>query len=154
MKVREIMSSLDASVSPDSPVSEVARLLIERHLSGIPVVKGNKLAGLITQRDVVTKHAHVHLPVFIGLIGYVAPFELPGSRDEVERALAVTAGQLMDTDPVTADVGDDVDDVATLMVDKDVDPIPVMDDGVLVGTISMADIIRLVLVEEGDGSGG
>lgn len=154
MKVREIMSSLEATVGPDSPVAEVARILIDRHLSGVPVVVGNELVGMVTQRDVVTKHAHVHLPIFVGLLGYIAPLELPGSREEVERALAVTAGELMETDVVTVDGDDDVDDVATIMVDKDVDPIPVMDRGTLVGTISMADIIRLVLVEEGDGSGG
>jgi CBS domain-containing protein len=43
-----------------------------------------------------------------------------------------------------------VDDAATLMVDKDIDPIPVLDHGRLVGTISTDDIIRLVLIEEGD----
>lgn len=154
MKVREIMSPLDATVGPDSPVAEVARVLIDRHLSGVPVVEGRLLAGMVTLRDVVTKHAHVHLPVFVGLLGYVAPFQLPGSREEVERVLAVTAGELMETDVATVDADADVDDVATLMVDKDVDPIVVMENGSLVGTISMADIIRLVLVEEADGSVG
>jgi predicted transcriptional regulator len=90
------------------------------------------------------------LPVFVGLLGYVAPFELPGSREEVERALAVTVRDLMDDDVVTIDAGASVDDAATLMVDKDIDPIPVLDHGRLVGTISTDDMIRLVLIEEGD----
>jgi CBS domain-containing protein len=118
------------------------------------VVEGEALVGLITRRDVVTKHAHIHLPVFIGLLGYVAPLELPGSREEVARALAVTASELMETDVVTIEPDAEVDDAATLMVDKDADPIPVVENGRLIGIITMADIIRLVLVEEGDGSNG
>ena len=56
----------------------------------------------------------------------------------------------METDVVTIDAGADVDDAASLMVDKGIDPIPVLDHGQLAGMISMGDIIRLVLTEEGD----
>jgi CBS domain-containing protein len=151
MNVQEVMSPVQVSIGPEAPVAEAARLLLHHHLNGIPVVdRSNRLLGLVTRRDVVAKHAHVHLPVFVGLLGYVAPFELPGSREEVERALAVTVRDLMDDDLVTIDAGASVDDAATLMVDKDIDPIPVLDHGRLVGTISTDDIIRLVLIEEGD----
>jgi CBS domain-containing protein len=154
MKVRDVMSPLQVAVGPDARVAQVARLLLDRNLTGVPVVEGEALVGLITRRDVVTKHAHIHLPVFIGLLGYVAPLELPGSREEVARALAVTASELMETDVVTIEPDAEVDDAATLMVDKDADPIPVVENGRLIGIITMADIIRLVLVEEGDGSNG
>lgn len=154
MNVEDVMSPIRHSVTPDTPVADVARVLLEHHLAGVPVLAGGALVGLITQRDVVTKHAHVHLPVFVGLLGYVAPFEFPGSREEVERALAVKAEELMETDVATIDADADVDDAATMMVDKDADPIPVLRNGQLVGIVSMADIIRLVLVEEADGSSG
>jgi CBS domain-containing protein len=154
MKVRDVMSPLQVAVGPDARVAQVARLLLDRNLTGVAVVEGEALVGLITRRDVVTKHAHIHLPVFIGLLGYVAPLELPGSREEVARALAVTASELMETDVVTIEPDAEVDDAATLMVDKDADPIPVVENGRLIGIITMADIIRLVLVEEGDGSNG
>jgi CBS domain-containing protein len=118
----------------------------------LTVIDDGTLVGIVTRRDVVTKHAHAHLPVFIGLVGYVMPFELPGSREEVERVLAVTVRDLMEADVVTVNVDAEVDDAATLMVEHDVDPVPVMDNGRVVGVISMADIIRLVIIEEGDGT--
>lgn len=152
MNVRELMSPVQVSVTPDTTVAEAARLLLDYNLSGIPVIDDGTLVGIVTRRDVVTKHAHAHLPIFVGLLGYVAPFELPGSREEVERVLAVTVRDLMEDDVVTIGADADVDDAATLMADRDVDPLPVMEDGHLIGIISMADIVRLVVVEEGDGS--
>jgi CBS domain-containing protein len=153
MNVRDLMSPPDVTVTPDTPVAEAARLLLDSSLPGIPVVENGRLVGVVTRRDVVTKHAHVHLPVFIGLLGYVAPFELPGTREEMQRVLAVTVRDLMGTDVKTIEAAASVDDAATLMVEHAVDPIPVLDNGALVGVISMGDIIRLVLVEEGDGAG-
>lgn len=150
MIVRDVMGPLQASVAANASVADVARVLLDNKVNGVPVVSGTALVGLVTRRDVVSKHAHVHLPVYVGLLGYVAPFELPGSRDDVEKALAVTAAELMETDVVTIDAGADVDDAASLMVDKGIDPIPVLDHGQLAGMISMGDIIRLVLTEEGD----
>lgn len=150
MNVRELMSPVEVSVAPDTSVPEAARLLLDRNVFGIPVIDGDKLVGIVTRRDVVTKHAHAHLPVYIALGGYVAPFELPGSREEVERVLAVKVRDLMDDEVVTVDSDASVDDAATLMADHDVDPVPVMENDRVIGIISMADIIRLVLAEEGD----
>jgi CBS domain-containing protein len=152
MNVRELMSPVEIFVSPDATVAEAARLLLDRNLFGMPVIEDGKLIGIVTRRDVVTKHAHAHLPIFIGLLGYVAPFELPGSREEVEHVLAVTVRDLMDDEVVTVNADADIDDVATLMADRSVDPIPVMERGRVIGIVSMADIVRLVLAEEGDGT--
>lgn len=155
MNVREIMATPELTVRRETSVTEAARLLLDRHLSGVPVVdEDNRLLGMVTQRDLVAKHAHVHLPVFVGILGYVAPFQLPGSGEEVERVLAVTVEDLMETDVETVDTGATVDDVATIMVDKGVDPLAVVEDGRLAGVVSMADVIRLVLIEEeGTGAG-
>jgi CBS domain-containing protein len=140
------------TVGPDARTTEVARLMLHHSVRGIPVLDArSRLLGLVTETDLVTKHANVHVPVYLGILGGVIPFERRGTDEEIQRALAVTAGDLMERD--VARVGPDatVDDVATLMVEDGADPVLVVENGVLTGLISRTDIIQLLIVEEEEG---
>ncbi len=151
MKASDIMSSQDVTVSPQATVSEVVRLLLDTGLEGVAVVDGDqRLLGVVTESDVVAKHAHPHVPVYLGILGYVFPIESQSNDDEVRRVLAVTAQDLMSEDVpvVTPDV--DVDDVATLMVEEHVNPVAVVEGDRLVGMIDHTAIMRLLLREEED----
>ena len=51
MKVRAIMTSPVISVAPDSTVLEAVRIMLQRHISGLPVIeKGGELVGIVTER--------------------------------------------------------------------------------------------------------
>ncbi|HEX6506628.1 MAG TPA: CBS domain-containing protein [Chloroflexota bacterium] len=151
MKVAELMMTPPVALPRDAPVSHAARLMLDNHLSGIPVVNNDgSIAGIITDSDLVTKHAHVHVPIYLGILGGVIPIETRRQDEEIRRALAVTAQDIMDEKYSTISPEADIDDAATLMVEHDADPIAVVDHGRLVGTISRADIIRLLVVEEAD----
>lgn len=150
MNVRDIMTT-DAAVGPEATVDEVARMLVERHLSGVPVVDTHRrLLGLITENDLVAKQARVHLPKYLGILGLVIPIESRGSDEEIEHALAVNAEQLMEPDPPAVDINASVEDAATLMVDEDANPIPVLHAGQVVGLVSRRDIIRFLLLQDED----
>jgi CBS domain-containing protein len=59
----DLMDPNPPTVPPTLPVGDVARLLLERRLSGVPVVApSGELLGVVTQVDLVARHAHVHLP--------------------------------------------------------------------------------------------
>jgi CBS domain-containing protein len=149
--VRDIMTPSPFAVGPTASVSEVAQALVSSHARGVPVVDAeNNFLGLVTERDVVAKQARLHLPIYIGFLGLVAPIELPHSHEDVEHALAVNAEQLMETNVVTAVPTSTIEDVATLMVDEDVDAIPILDGKRLVGLVNRLDLVRLVVVEERD----
>jgi CBS domain-containing protein len=149
MKVRDSMTSPVVTVNPAATVAEVARLMLERNLSGLPVVDPDgRMVGLITKADVVEKHAQVHLPVYLGILGYAIPFRVRHSDDDIRHVLAVTAGDLMRKNPVVIDPESTIDKAATLMVEHSVDPIPVVEDEQLVGIIGYDDIIRVLLQEE------
>ena len=149
MKVRELMRADVASVDRSATVSELARLMLEQQQRGIPVVNpSGSLEGLVTETDLVTKHARVHVPVYLGILGTVLPFETRHSDEEIKRALAVSAGELMETEIVTVGPDDDIEEAATLMVEEDADPIPVVENNKLIGLIGRADFIRLLLIEE------
>ena len=153
MKVRDLMTTPVVTVAPGDRVARVARLMVEQRLSGIPVIdQDGTLLGMVTQEDVVTKHAKVHVPTYLGILGDSLPFRSRESDEEMRRVLAVTASDLMSDRMVTIDPDRDVDDAATLMVEKHVDPLPVVQDDRLIGIIGRTDILRLVLTEEEDGA--
>ncbi|GAC1325269.1 MAG: hypothetical protein NVS2B16_27050 [Chloroflexota bacterium] len=152
MKVRELMNSPAVTVAPSTRVASVARVMVEQNLTGLPVVNDDgELVGIVTQKDVVTKHANVHAPIYLGFLGYSWSVGAREQDDEIRRVLAVSAGDLMSSHVVSVGPEDDVDEAATLMVEKGVNPLPVVDGDRVVGVISQSDILRLVLAEEEDG---
>lgn len=141
---REIMTSDPVTVAPDVPVIDAARLMVERRVSALPVLAEGKLVGVVTESDLIMQDAKVHFPTYLDLLGgYVFA---PGSTDRFEhdlrKAVGASVGDVMSTELVTATPDTSVSDVATLMIDKDVSSVPVMDGDKLVGVVSKSDIVR------------
>lgn len=152
MNARDIMISNPVTVSESAKVSDVARLMLERAVGALPVVaEDGILLGLITARDVVAEHARPHVPTYLGILGGILPITSREDDEELRRVLAVTAGDLMENRPVTAAPDAGVDDLASLMVEKRADAIPIVEDNRLVGLVSHSEIIRLLLIEEEGG---
>jgi CBS domain-containing protein len=155
MKVKEIMTSPVLTVSPDTPVAQIARLLREKHISGAPVVDGaGKVVGIVTEIDLIKRHARVHFPVYLPFLDSLIFLESPRRyQEDVRRVLGTTAQEIM-TQPVrTATLETDVEDIATMMVEQRANPIPILDEsGTLVGIVSHTDIVRLVEQAEQGGS--
>jgi CBS domain-containing protein len=154
MKVRDLMRSPLITVNPDTLVGQIARLLVENAMSAVPVTddKGS-LAGIVTESDLVVKHAHVHGPTYLGILGGVIPFETRRQDEEIRRALGVTAADVMTTKVFSIAPDADVDDAATVMVEERAQNLAVVEDGRVVGVLSQRDIVRLLVVEEGDYDG-
>lgn len=151
MKVREIMRTPAATIGPEMHVAAAARRVLDEGVPGFAVVDtGGTVLGVVGVRDLVAKHARVHAPTYIGLLGSVFTFNRERTDEEVRRALSVTVGELMTRDPAVVDADADVDDAASEMVERDADPLLVMEDGRLVGTLGHTEIIRLLVVEESD----
>jgi CBS domain-containing protein len=151
MKVRELMKTPAVTTTRSALVGQVARQLVENSLSGIPVTdESDTLAGIVTESDLVVKHAHVHGPTYLGILGGVIPFETRRQDEEMRRALGVTAADVMTTKVCSIDPEAEVDDAATLMVEEGARTVVVVERGRVVGTISQADIVRLLVLEEGE----
>ena len=120
MKAKEIMSTPVFTVSPDTPVAQIARLLCERHISGVPVVDGaGKVVGIVTEIDLIKRHARVHFPIYLPFLDSLIFLESPRRyQEDVRRALGTTAQEIM-TQPVHTGAPDtDIEEIATLMVDE------------------------------------
>ncbi|HEY7035895.1 MAG TPA: CBS domain-containing protein [Thermomicrobiales bacterium] len=145
--VRELMRTEVPTVSPSDSVALVARLMADSGLPGVPVVSEGSVVGIVTESDLIERQAEVDVPSSLPF--FDAVFTLDGGRDfddDLRHVLAVTAGDLM-THPVfnVLDTAT-LTQVATLMIDKHVNPIPVLDHQTrqLIGIVSRADLVRVI----------
>lgn len=143
------MTSDVVTVTPETSVVEVARLIWEHKIGSLPVVENGHVVGIVTDYDLITRETDYDAPVFFSFLE--AYFRIPGTGDEeqLRRILATSARELMSSPAVTIGQDDTVQDVATLMYDKRLNALPVVDeDEKLVGIITRADIVRLMVADE------
>ena len=146
------MTADPVTVFPDTSVEEAARLLARHSIGGAPVVdERGTLVGLLDDTDLIVSEARLHAPTTIELLG--AYLTLPGERhrysDELRHALAAVVADVMDPDPPAVYADATVEDVATLIVDRDVSRIPVVErDGRVVGIVSRGDVVRAMATDE------
>lgn len=145
MKVRDVMSTNVAAVGPDATLKQVAELMGDRGISGVPVVGGEgEVLGVVSEEDIVVKVAS-H-PERAGVSWRLfAPEGLdPG------RLAAATAGEAMTIPAVTVDAEASVAEAARLMVDHGVKRLPVLAGGKLVGIVTRADVVRAFTRSDGE----
>ena len=119
MKVSEVMTRDVQTVSPDQPVQEAASFMLTADAGSIPVTDGDRLIGMITDRDIAVR----------GIAKGYGP-------DTPVR-------ELMTDDLVIVRIDDNVEDVASKMSEAQVRRLPVIDqDDRLCGIVSLGDLAR------------
>ncbi|NQU99324.1 MAG: CBS domain-containing protein [Parcubacteria group bacterium] len=148
MKVSEIMRKKVITCHEDTPVKEVARKLVENNITGMPVVKGQEIVGIVTEADLIMQRAKLHMPSYIQLLSSFLYLEDPGEvEEELKKILATKASELMTPEVVTVDPDYSVEDVASLIEEEHINPVPVVRDETLVGIVSREDIVKLLIRE-------
>ncbi len=148
--VQDIMTRDLVTVSPDLPVREAARIMTERRVGALPVVDGGALVGIVTEGDLIMQDVKVEFPTYIHLLdGFIMyPPSTVRFETELKKAVGATVGDVMTRDPVTIHPDAPIEDVATLMVDRDVSRVLVLDGDRLVGIVSKSDIVRSLVEGE------
>jgi CBS domain-containing protein len=146
MKAKEIMSQNVITIGKDTTIEEIAHLLIEKNISGVPVVNGeNKVIGMVTQKDLLYKDVEPHFPPVVEMLGGL--IFLGGVKhynEELKKLVATKAEDIMTAKVISIDEEEDVERVAELMVEKDINRIPVLRDGKLVGIIGRSDMVKYI----------
>jgi CBS domain-containing protein len=152
--VQNIMRTDVPTLGPDDSIATVARLLAESGLPGLPVVEDDKVIGIVTEIDLIAREADVEFPTPVPFLDAI--FHVDAGRDfddEMRHVLAVTARELMTHPVINIRQEASLQQVATVMVDEHVNPIPVLDAANrLVGIVTRADIVRLIARMEATGS--
>lgn len=148
MLIREVMTKDVISVSPESSVNEVARLLAENKIHGIPVIESGKPIGMITETDFFTKGSvTMYLPQYIDLLKKETVFgKIPSdSEEKIETLLNTKAMDIMSYPCITIQADEDVAEFFSLVQEKGIISVPVIDrDERSVGIITLTDIIHLI----------
>ncbi|MEW5785429.1 MAG: CBS domain-containing protein [Bacillota bacterium] len=151
MLVKEIMVKDVISVSLDSPVEECARLMQEHRISGLPVLDAaGRLAGIITEGDLIRRLARYKVPGFLPILGGLVFLDDPQRFvGELRRAMALHVGRLMTRDVITAAPEDTLEKAATKMLRRQVKRLPVIDQaGTLAGIIARRDLVEVLYPAE------
>ena len=120
-ETRTIMSTDVVSVARHTPITEVIELLVDRDITGIPVVNDDgSLAGIVTEKDILSLLADV-------------------------RYASGTVEQYMSREVVAFDVEDDFIAICECLMKGDFRRVPILSEGKLVGIVSRHDIIRYIV---------
>ncbi|MFE2971162.1 CBS domain-containing protein [Streptomyces sp. NPDC059340] len=145
-KVGSVMATEVVTARYGTPFKEVARLLTEHRISGLPVIdEDDKVLGVISETDLMVRQA-----------GVPEPYETPrrfrftgltrGARREAAKGHARTAGQLMSVPPVTVHADETIAEAARTMARSRVERLPVVDDeDRVVGIVTRRDLIQVFL---------
>src|SRR5215813_2953504 len=145
IEVVDVMTKDVIAVRADTPLQEIARLLKERRIGGVPVIDGEgRVIGIVSDCDLFPKQKRVgrlgtHAPAIFGQL--IEPEDI---AEIYERARRLTAADVMTKAAVTVEPQDQVGQVAERMMRDNLRRVPVTHDGKLVGIISRSDIIHLL----------
>jgi CBS domain-containing protein len=113
------------SIEPEDPVLEAVRMMAERHVGALLVMRGTELAGILSERDYARK---------VVLLG----------RSSAETPV----WQIMTSPVITVSLDNSVQDCMRLMTERRIRHLPVVDGGRVVGMISIGDLVKAVIEEQ------
>ncbi|GAB6099923.1 CBS domain-containing protein [Halanaerocella petrolearia] len=148
MKANEIMTEDVITISPETTVKEVAKLLTDNNISGLPVVEDRGLVGIISEGDLIVKDKKLDFPDYIYFLDSIFYLDsLEDFEQDLKKMVGVKVADLMTEDIITVGSDADVEDIATIFVEEEINRVPVVEDGELVGIVTRADIVRYMSQE-------
>jgi CBS domain-containing protein len=141
VKVGDVMTRSVATVHPETPLKDVAALMVERGISGVPVVDADgSVLGIVSEADFVIKERGVVADrnrLLARVFGKSSK-----ERAELAKIEATTAGEAMTSPALTVGATDTLQWAAEQMASRRVNRLPVVEEGRLVGIVTRADLVR------------
>lgn len=141
MKISDVMTNNVVSVTPDAPFKDVVQRMVDRDVSGLPVLDGSgNLVGIVTEADLVAKGAYGgrrHKAVAV-----LADALSAREHHWATKAVGSVAADVMSRKVVVCEPDDDVRSGARRMLQRGVKRMPVVADGKLVGIVSRHDLLE------------
>lgn len=128
MLVKQCMSTSPVTVPPQTPVSEARELMQRKTIRHLLVTEGDRLLGIITDRDIRLNLPSPATSLSVWEINYLIA--------------KLTVGETMTKSVVTIDPEKQVEDAASLMLDRRIGALPVVANGRLSGILTETDLLR------------
>lgn len=140
MEAQDVMSRPVFSITPTDSLTNAIRLMLQNHISGLPVIDGEgRLQGMLTEGDLLRRAETAtqrHRPRWLALL--VGPGRL---ADEYVHTHGRKVSEIMTTDPVTVAEDTPLEDVVSLMEKHRIKRVPVMRGDKVMGIISRANLL-------------
>ena len=152
LTARDIMQTEVVTVTPEATAREVADLLAEKKVSGVPVVDADRhVVGIVTEGDLILQDADLHFPRYVQFLDGVIYLESVRKFEErFRKAFGARVADVMSAEVITVGPEAGVHEMATLMADHSVNRLPVVgDDGVLLGIVTRGDVVRAIARSQG-----
>jgi CBS domain-containing protein len=139
MKVKELMSEKVVAVGPETPLKDVAAILMEHRISGVPVVDAQReVIGIVSEADILVKEQGPEC-YHGGITGWL----FGGGVVEDERLSARTAAEAMSSPAITIRAEKTVSEAARTMIESGIKRLPVVNgEGRLCGIVTRSDLVR------------
>jgi CBS-domain-containing membrane protein len=147
IKAKDIMTRELVTVEPETEIAQAAKILLQEGINGVPVVdKSGTLKGIICQSDLIAQQKRFPLPsVFTLLDGFIPLSSTKHYEKEVQKIAATTVADAMTSNPITVQSETSIEELASLMVDKNLHTLPVVDQGELVGVVGKEDVLKTLM---------
>lgn len=144
LKASQIMTRQVLTISPEMSVEELARLLLRKDVTGAVIVdKKGKLLGVVTEGDLIAKEKNLHLPTVVSLFDAVIYLETSEHfKGELHKMVATRVEDIYTREPVTINPDTTLADIATLMSEKRIHFLPVMNEESVEGVVGRRELLR------------
>lgn len=148
---KDIMVKKVITISKDASVGELSELLVNNKISGVPVVdSSDKILGIVTEADIIIKDADLHFPRYFKLLDGIIYLEsFRKFKNNLKKYLGSRVEDIMTDRVKTVEENTPVSDIASMMINNNVNRTPVVDkDKKVVGIITRRDIVKSMIMKE------
>ena len=147
LKVKDIMTEDLITLSSETEIAHAAKLLLEKRINGIPVVdEMGRLVGILCQSDLIAQQKKLPIPSFFTFLdGFIPLTSIKQIEREAQKIAATTVAHAMTPNPVTVRPETSIEEVAALMVGKNLHTLPVVSEGKLVGIVGKEDVLKTLM---------
>ena len=143
LKAKDIMTRGVITVEEQTTLEEFARLLVEHQISGTPVIDGDgNLKGIATENDLINRNTKLHIPTILRLFDAFIPLGNSRLEEEIKKMAASHVRDIMTRKVITINQETTLEDIATMMMEKKIHLLPVVQEGKLVGIVGKRDLIK------------
>lgn len=144
LTAKDIMTKDVITVKEGTKVSELADILTKNRISGAPVLDDSgRVIGVVTESDLVEQSKSLHLPTVFTILDSVIFLESAKHFEkELKKMTGAKVEDIYTEEPLTVHPDTPIREIATIMAEKKIYTIPVLEGGKLVGIIGKADVVR------------
>lgn len=145
-KASDIMTREVITVTLDTSVQQLALILASNGISGAPVVDSEGLLlGIVTESDLIDQNKKVHIPTVVSILDSFFFLESPDKMEqEIRKMAGATVADIYSSPAFTVSEDTPIDEIATIMSEKNFHTLPVVTGAKILGIIGKKDIIRTI----------